>query len=401
MSPRVRIPSFRFRSSEFCAVADRLRSLRGWRRFLAAFLFGSLTASAYAPFNLFPVLWISFPALLFLLQGTLNLQQAFIVGWSFAFGGFLFGLYWIADSMFVDIARFWWAVPLSVAGLPLFFALYYGIAMMAARKIGLRGVSGSLVFTLLWFLADYARGHVLTGFPWNLEGYTWTRVLPILEITSVTGIYGLTLITILIASLPACLIEDDNRRHRLVVLGSLACLLSLYAGGEARLLMASGATMPNVRLRLVQPDIDQSTKWDINQLGDHFERLIALSSAPGEKPVTHIIWPETASTFYLAEDSIHRQMVGKHRVPSNGVLLTGVIRRSMGSTGKMRYYNSLVAVDPASRIVAAYDKVHLVPFGEYIPMRSILPLLDACQSRPRFPGGRRLSEFARRGLTAL
>ena len=110
--------------------------------------------------------------------------------------------------MFVDIAHFWWAVPLAVAGLPAFFAIYYGIAAAFLRGgVGLKGLdaAGAIGFALLWFLADYARGHLLTGFPWNLEGYAWAGVLPMLQITSVIGIYGLTLITLIAACLPACL----------------------------------------------------------------------------------------------------------------------------------------------------------------------------------------------------
>jgi apolipoprotein N-acyltransferase len=120
-----------------------------------ALLFGLLSALAYAPVGLFPVLWVSFPAFIILLQGAPNWRSAFVTGWCFAFGTFLLGLYWIADSMFVDIAQFWWAVPLAVAGLPAFFALYYGLAAIVAQRIGTRGISGACMMALLWFVADY------------------------------------------------------------------------------------------------------------------------------------------------------------------------------------------------------------------------------------------------------
>ncbi|HEU0117475.1 MAG TPA: apolipoprotein N-acyltransferase [Alphaproteobacteria bacterium] len=351
-------------------AAAKLRALKGGKRLLAAFIFGGLTATAYAPINFFPILWISFPALIFLLQGTVNWKQAFAVGWMFAFGGFFFGLYWIADSMFVDIAQFWWAVPLALCGLPIFFALYYGAGMVLARRAGLQGITGAVTFALFWFLADYARGHVVTGFPWNLEGYTWARVLPVLQLASITGVYDVTLITVLIASLPAVLV-DKNRIGKWTVAAGIVLLLAIAGWGGVRLAYAPMVSQPHVRIRLVQPNTDQAHKWDINELDTHFQELLDLSSAPAAQPITHVIWPETAATFYLAEDDRHRDMIASH-IPQGGALMTGVIRRELNADNKINYYNSMVALDDHARIVAGYDKVHLVPFGEYIPMRSLL-----------------------------
>jgi len=361
--------------SYVAAFVENLRAQKPRARLFAAFVFGSVSALAYAPVNLFPVFWICFPALIFLLQGTSSAGQAFLTGWSFAFGAFLFSLYWIAAAMFVDIAHFWWAVPLAVAGLPFFLALYYGVAAVLARKIGLRGISGAITFALLWFLADYVRGHLFTGFPWNLEGYGWNVVLPILQITSVTGIYGLTLLMLIAVSLPACLAEN-KKSHRIAFLGSLVCLALIFVWGETRLTQVD-ATVPGVRLRIVQPNTDQAHKWIEGELESHFHYLLDLSSAPpaqaSDKPVTHIIWPETAATFYLIEDAKHRRAVAAE-VPASGAIVTGVIRRSAGADNQLHYYNSLIAVDRQANIVADYDKFHLVPFGEYIPLRKIFPL---------------------------
>ena len=129
-------------SAKLTLCAGRLRALTGWRRVLAAIVFGSLGALAFPPINFVAVLWLCFPALVILLQGTTNWKQAFLTGWGFSFGLLMFGLYWIAASMFVDIAQFWWAVPLSVAGLPAVFSVYYGVAMTIAWKFGTRGYSG-------------------------------------------------------------------------------------------------------------------------------------------------------------------------------------------------------------------------------------------------------------------
>jgi apolipoprotein N-acyltransferase len=308
----------------------------------------------------------------FLLQGTTNLKQAFIVGWCFAFGQLTLGLYWIAASMFVDIDQFWWVVPLAVAGLPAFLSFYYGFAAILAKRFGLNNLAGIINFALLWFLGDYARGHLCTGFPWNLTGYAFSSALPVLQVTSVIGIYGLTLITLVIVCLPAVM-ADGKKSSRAVVLFGIAVLLLVADWGGLRLMNASSAVVPGVRLRLVQPNIKQADKWKRERRDGNFLDILNLTSSPGEKPVTDVIWPETASTFYLAEDDAHRRRAAE-RLPLHGELLTGVIRREAGPGGTLRYYNSLIAISDDEKVTAAYDKSHLVPYGEYIPFRNWIPL---------------------------
>lgn len=355
--------------------SEKIGQRKGWQRPATAFAFGVLSALAFPPLNFTPLLWVCFPALIFLLRTSTTIQNAFFIGWSYSFGFFLLGLYWIADAMFVDIEHFWWAVPLAVAGLPLIFAFYYGMAAALAKRFGLQDLAGIIAFSLLWFLADYARGHCFTGFPWILVGHTWSANLPILQSVSFAGIYGLTLITILIASLPA-LLTDPRPLHARMVSGGLLLLAVLALFGEARLQEINPsheAAVPDVRLRLVQPNTDQVNKWDLAQRASNFQHLLDLTSAPAEKPVTHIIWPETAATFYLMEDEEHRQIIAKN-LPLDGSLITGVIRREADQQHRLHYYNSLIALNAKAQVLADYDKFHLVPFGEYIPFRHILPL---------------------------
>ncbi len=364
-------------SLTYPAFADWLRARKGWGRMLAAFLFGAISGLAYAPVEFFPVLWISFPALIFLLQGCATRRATFATAWSYAFGTFVAGLYWIAWAMLVDIEAYWWAVPLAVAGLPAFFALTYGLFCMLAKLFwpGLRGVGGALTLALAWFLADYARGHMFTGFPWNLEGYAWTNTLPMLQSVSLFGIYGLTFLTLIAACLPSSLADEPSKPRRMAVcanIAALAILAGLGIWGTTRLAQASSDHVPDVRLRLVQPNIAQSLKWNRDVVEENFERLLQLSSAPAIKPITHIVWPETASTFYLAEDASRRRLVASRLAPAT--LLTGVIRREPDGQDGRRFTNALVAVAPDATLAAAYDKFHLVPFGEYIPLRRYVPL---------------------------
>ena len=350
-----------------------MRQLSWRNRAALAFLFGVISALAFPPYNLTPLLWICFPVLVWLVQSAETMKRAAITGWCFAFGFLVLGLYWIAASMFVDIGHFWWAVPLSVAGLPLFFALDYAVMTTLAWKIGMRGAPGCVLFALCWFVGEYARGHLFTGFPWISTGYAFTPILPMLQITSVTGINGLSLLTIITACLPALL--GDSRKYLPIVLGGFFVLAGCGLWGEGRLQQAAhtypALTVPDVRLRLVQPNIAQALKWNPAERENNFQHLLELTSKPAIKPITHVVWPETASPYRLAEDDEHRAAIAAH-IPAAGSVLTGVIRRALDQEDKLHYYNSLVAIDGRGRMVAGYDKVHLVPYGEYFPFQELL-----------------------------
>ncbi len=344
-------------------------------RSVIAFVFGALAGLAFEPFGLIPLLWLSFPALFFLLQGAKAPREAFTLGWSFAFGFLIICLHWIAGALFVEIKSFWWAVPLAVLGLPAFFALYYGVAALAARRFGLsRGVD-VFFFALTLFLAEMARAHLLTGFPWDLMGYVWADTLPVLQSVSLIGVEGLTLLTIMLACLPALFFVKVSRKTAVaaLVVGGLL-LVGGAMWGHQRLAQAPQDVEEGVRLRLVQPNLPQSLKWKPEHRFVNFQNLMRLTfETKSEKPPTHIIWPETATSYYLAEEPIMRQRIAE-MMPQDGVLLTGVVRRAeTENPDAPHYYNSLIAMDDKGTVIAGYDKHHLVPFGEYMPLRAVIP----------------------------
>ncbi len=359
-------------SSRLAAFSRHLSERKGCGRAAASFAAGIAAALALPPTGLVPVLWVSFPVLILLLRTSTRMREAFLTGWCFAFGYFLLGLYWIAAAMFVDIRQFWWGVPLAAAGLPAFFALYYGIGAAIAHKMGLEGLRGAWIFALIWFLTDMARSALFTGFPWNLEGYAWVWVLPVMQATSVIGIHGLTLLTLLAACLPAAL-TNAGRLPRWAVAGSLLAFGLIGVAGALRL-SAGAAPLPGegARVRIVQPNIEQATKWVPEEREKHFQTLLDLSFAPSVNRAGYIIWPETASTFYLEEDFIHRFEIAS-RLQSGQKLLVGGIRREAKEDGTWRYYNSLLVLGRDGGVEASYDKHHLVPFGEYLPGRKYLP----------------------------
>ncbi|MQP67018.1 apolipoprotein N-acyltransferase [Niveispirillum sp. SYP-B3756] len=360
-------------------LATRLKELTGWRRYGLAALAGALATASLPPFHVLPLLLVSFPLLLWLLQGAGTAKRTFWVGWFFAFGHHVPGLYWISVALFVDIGRFWFMLPPAVLGLPALLAVFVGLGCLLHRglvgRFGLGPVASLLVFALCWAAMEWLRGHVFTGFPWNLIGYGWWPVKPVLQAVSVTGIYGLSLLTVLLATLPALAVGANWRRP---AAAGLAGLVLLSGWGGWRMAGQGLETVPGVTLRVVQPNIPQTLKWDPNAKLNNVRQTINLSAADGWEKVSHIIWPETAIPYFLQapadgnDSAVLAQTVGRI-APAGGLLITGAPRVGKGADGAEHYYNSLFALDAGGAITATFDKFHLVPFGEYLPLRDFLP----------------------------
>ena len=364
-------------------AALRLAELQGFRRYGVAFLLGVLAAAALPPVDMTPVLLLSFIGFVWLFDGAHRSREAFGIGWCFGLGFFVAGLYWIAAALFVDIARFWWLTPFALLGVPAGLAIFTGGAVLAAHLVchGLkwRGVSRALVLAVFWCVAEWLRGHVLTGLPWNLVGYAWSGAFPgslaMLQVTSLIGIYGLSLLTVTAAVLPATLGDLSGRRWPPLI--AAAGLLALcFAFGWARLDGASTPAMqPGIEIRIVQASIPQTLKNDPAERLANFRKQIALSSEPAASnvPFNVLIWPEAAAPPFLDRDTGARMAIASV-LPPNAIALVGSDRSDPPPGPLEHFWNSMVAIDHAGVIQGNYDKAHLVPFGEYVPFRDLLPL---------------------------
>lgn len=357
----------------FASCVNKLENLQGWKACLLAFVLGLLSALAFPPFNLIPVLWITFPVLLVLLRGAMHARTTFWLGWSFSFGILTISLYWISASLFVDIQSFWWALPFAIAGLPAALSFYYGLATLLVWFWGPNRDDAPFFFALVWFVAELARAHLFTGFPWDILGYVWGDCLPVLQSVSLIGVDGLTFVTLLVAVLPVYFVILPSRRKAFGLVGMGVLLIAgAAAWGQVRLSLAPYESVPAVRLRLVQPSHNQAMKWKAEQRVQNFSHLLDLTfSQAGEKPVTHYVWPETATAYYLGEEEGVRKRIAE-RMNKGSVLLTGVISRAFFERKPTQYYNSMVAMDDKGNVIAGYDKHHLVPFGEYMPFRKLV-----------------------------
>lgn len=372
---------------------QRLRAatyrISGWRRYVLAFGLGILAVAALPPFHMWVLLLPAFTGLFWLVESSPSRRACFFTGWWFGFGHFIAGLYWIANALLTKPEQFGWLAPIAVSGLAAMFALYPGIAALLTRLSGARGAGGALVFAAAWTALEWVRSWALSGFPWNLIGSVWTFSDTMIQITAVIGTYGLSLLTVAAATMPAALCADgrDRKAPMVAMLCLIAMLAATWIGGKVRLTMAgTPREVPGVRLRLVQPNIDQRLKWKLPLLDEHLRTQAEMGALPAAAPPTHIIWSETAAPLFLAEERARMRMIGR-LTPRGGLTITGTLRRSPPGT-PYRVWNSLLAMDHDGVPVATFDKSHLVPFGEYVPFRDLLDVAKVTAGTVDFsPGG--------------
>lgn len=369
------------------SLAGRVILLWGWRRFLVAFAAGAFAALAQAPFDFSAACFVSFPVLVWLLEGTTGspgsglvsrLLPSFAVGWWFGFGYFIAGLWWIGTAVLVEGDTFAWALPFAVIGLPALLAVFYGLATLIARIFWTDGVGRIVALAFAFGVAEWLRATVLTGFPWNAIGYAAMPVPLLMQSVRLTGLFGMNVLAVFAFCALALL---GSGRHRRLGVGIAALLIAVHAGyGYARLSVAP-APEKTLHARIVQPSIDQTVKWDGAERDRIFKTYLDLSTSPAQsdrpKPQL-IVWPETAIPFILTHRSDALAALGA-MVKDGQTLLAGAVRSEGASDDAegVRYYNSIVAIDSAGEITDAVDKVHLVPYGEYVPFAGLLKAIGA------------------------
>src|SRR6478752_4404692 len=213
----------------------------GWRRANIAFVAGAASALAMPPINAWPVLFVTFPVMVWLADGSTagrwsGAITAAVAGWCFGFGYFLAGLYWVGYAFLVDAKTFGWLLPVAVAGLPAYLAIYTALGAAAARLLWVRGPLRLVGFAATMTIAEWLRGHLLSGFPWNTYGYALTEPLALAQSVSLFGVWTLTFFCIAICATPATLVDDkmDTRRPYLPLVLALAVMAAFVGYGATR-----------------------------------------------------------------------------------------------------------------------------------------------------------------------
>jgi apolipoprotein N-acyltransferase len=383
----------------------------GWRRWLIAFVAGALSVLAIAPFNAWPILFLTFPTLVWLIDGAGNARWGGVIvaastGWWFGFGYFIAGLYWIGYAFLVDAPTFGWLLPIAVIGLPAVLAIYTALGVALARLLWTRGAVRVLALGVALTATEWLRGHLFTGFPWNAFGYALTSPLALAQSASLIGLWGLTFVAIVVFASPATLTDDRNetRLPWLPLILGIAVLAGLGGWGALRLHRTPTRLVDKVHLRIMQPNLQQDVRFNYAARREVMNRYITLSDratapqSPGVSEVTHLIWPESPFPFILTREADALAQIAKLLSPST-VLITGALRLAEPvNPANPAAYNSIYVIDHDGSILAFYDKLHLVPFGEYLPFEHFLERLglqELTKQRGGFLAGdrRRLLEI--------
>jgi apolipoprotein N-acyltransferase len=365
----------------------------GWKRAAIALAAGALSALAMAPFNAWPVLLITFPVMVWLIDGAgagrwRGVPAAAMAGWWFGLGYFVPGLYWIGYAFLVDASTFAWLLPFAVLGLPAYLALFTAFGFALARLIWTRDASRVIALASTLTLSEWLRGHVLTGFPWNAFGYALTEPLALAQTASLIGLWGLTFLSVAIFASPAVLIDGRSRGRRPWIVPMLALLLlvAMAIFGTVRLMLHPTTNVAKVKLRIMQPNLQQDVRFNYAAKAEVMQKYLTLSdraSGPqstGVRDASILIWPESAFPFFLTREGDAMAQIAD-LLPKGTVLITGAVRAPDLPPGTRitRAYNSIYVIDHDGSVLSVYDKLHLVPFGEYLPFQNLMEKLGFVQ----------------------
>ncbi len=379
-------------------VATWVASLSGWRRALVTALLGALSVLAFAPFHLWPVLFLTLGPVIWLLDGchrdhgelAARLKCASLTGFWFGFGYFLSGLYWVAEAFLVEPWRHGWLIPFVMTALPAGMALFFAAAGALAMLLWRSGAARAFALAIAFGLAEYARGHVLTGLPWNLIGYAILGGEATMQLAALFGVYALSLLAALLFVSPAAIAAPEGSnlgggRAAIALAASLLLLLGAGTVWGAQRLAHADTAGTGIKVRIVQADIDQAEKWRPENSAEIFNDYLALtkSGANGLSGVSLVVWPETAVPFLLADSPEALALIAE-ALPEGTSLVVGSARlvEERDQTGALtatRIYNSLLVVDDKGRVLGGYDKIHLVPFGEYLPFQDFMESMGVMQ----------------------
>jgi apolipoprotein N-acyltransferase len=363
-------------------LAGKIILLHGWKRAALAFFAGAFAVLALPPFDFFAAAFISFTLLVLLIEGAVappnagplrRIMPAVKLGWQFGFGYFLAGLWWLGNALLVEADEFAWAIPLAVLVLPAGLALFYALAVGLARIIWTEGIGAIAALGFGFGVAEWLRGFLFTGFPWNPVGHLAMPAPLLMQSASIIGVEGMNALAVVFFAMPAVLFLGRHHKRGILLFLILA---SAHVGfGYYRLQNAAPGKKDGMLVRLVQPSISQSEKWDNAARDKIFSKLLELSAAKpvdGKKRPDLIIWPETSIPFLLTErpDAYSAIAAG---LEDGQTLLAGAVRQEgdRKSGEEVRYYNSLLVINDKGELVSASDKQHLVPFGEYLPLDGI------------------------------
>jgi len=356
--------------------------------FLIALFVGAVSAFAFEPFALWPLMPLAFAGLCEMIARASTLRRALLIGWGFGVGQFCIGLNWIATAFTFQAAMPAWLGWVAVVLLSFYLAVYPMLAAGLAWKFGrTQRLAQVLALAGAWAICEWLRGTMFTGFAWNPVGVTLVDT-PWRSLTRLIGTYGLSFWTVLLGGTLWLLLRRAWLAGAVVAvplaLGLLAPLMLPYGPiGEWR----------HWTVRIVQPNIGQQDKWRPGFEAEAYRRLenLTLESIPYRRAYPHLIfWPEAAVTDPLEDGRTGagrfvaaERLRATRALDSDELLLTGGLAFT-SRDGKTvdGATNSVFVLGPLGRVLGRYDKAHLVPYGEYLPMRPVLSAIGLSRLAP-------------------
>ncbi len=353
------------------------------KKFYIEFIFlivlGAITSLSLPPFNFWIVNFFTFSLFFVFLIKRLDQHQKkkffFIYGWSFGFGYFLSNLYWISISLTFD-ENFRFLIPLTIILIPAFLALFYGLItyfflILKPKKI----ISSFFTFSLIFGILEFFRGLIFTGFPWNLIAYSFSSQLEILSITTIVGTYGFNLFCISLFISPSLLVLRRKKKEIGVFVFFLTAVLFSYIYGFNYKVKFKETTQKDYefKIRVIGSNISLDRFYKNIDTADVIKELIEISNPVADEK-TIFIWPEGILPNVLQDDLKEYRWLFNDKFSENHLLIIGLNSQSMDN-GTKNYYNSISIFDNQINLLDFYNKVNLVPFGEFLPLEKILTLI--------------------------
>ncbi|RZI46363.1 apolipoprotein N-acyltransferase [Rickettsiales endosymbiont of Peranema trichophorum] len=340
--------------------------------FAVAFCAGALLTIAFSPFDFILALPFAFIILLVLLD---NVQRSkFWTGFCFGYGHFLTSLYWITYSILDHFREFLWVIPFVLVLLPFCMSLFIGIVAVLADRFKQHRVLYVISFATIWVIGEIIRSYLVLPFPWNLLGYTASSSIYLAQIASIVGVHFLSWIMCIFAT-------SIYSKNKTFISCTLVALISIYCYGYWRVNNQNVLKVLPYKIYAVQPNFKGTS--DVAQKYNNLRQLLNLSQTAltndpimgdfSKKSADIIVWPEAALPFGVYDNS-DLYLALATILPKNGYLITGVDRIE-ATSDTMKFYNSIIVLNNIGDIKGVYDKRILVPFGEYIPFRHVLPNL--------------------------
>tara|TARA_Y100001970_G_C14250489_1_gene871469 strand:+ start:3712 stop:5286 length:1575 start_codon:yes stop_codon:yes gene_type:complete len=371
--------------------------------YFAPFILGAITILGFAPYNLTFLNFLTFSTLLYLI---FNLKEKikskyrkkkssryfFHLGCAFGFGFFLFGNYWISISLTHD-DMFKGLIPFAIILIPLFLSIFFGLAIYIVGPLANININFILLFSLSFSLLEFLRGNILTGFPWNLISYSWWWFIESVQVLSIIGTYSLSLISITIFCIPFLFFQKKKLKKNIIFTMIFLTIITFnYFYGLFKINKSEYLFDDRITVKIISPNFslqDYYSKSEISQI----ERLIKISN-PQKNKKTLFIWPE--GIFYESnlEDIIRYQKLFKKNFSDKHLIILGINNyNNFKETNEKKYFNSLAVLNNNLDILSLYNKVYLVPFGEFLPFEKYLTKIGLKKITPGYnsfsPGNKR------------